>query len=56
MNCFITLKKVPIIPQRMDIIKMTNNTVCNINEGKKFDSYQRILSKRKAANICKNKK
>lgn len=53
MDCFISLqKKVPIRPQRMDVIKAFNNKINNKNEGKKHDSYQRVLLKRKATNIC----
>ena len=55
MNCFVSLqKKVPIRPQRIDIIQPFNNIICKTNEGKKHDSYQRYLLKRKAVNICKS--
>ena len=53
MDCFISLRqKVPIRPQRMDVIKAFNNKINTTNEGNKHDCYQRYLLKRKATNIC----
>ena len=58
MECFVSLTlKVPIRPQRMHVLNAYHNTICNTNEGKKNDSYQRYLNKRKACNILiKSKK
>ena len=55
MDCFVSLTlKVPIRPQRMHVLTAHNNTICTTNEGKKFDSYQRFLNKKKACNIFIN--
>jgi hypothetical protein len=52
MDCFVSLqRKIPIRPQRIDVIKAFNNTINTKNEGKKHDNYQRYLLKRKACNI-----
>jgi hypothetical protein len=52
MDCFVSLQlKVPIRPQRMDVIKSFNNTINTKNEGKKHDNYQRYLLKLKGCNI-----
>ena len=57
MNCFVSLTlKVPIRPQRMNVINAYNNTICKTNEGVKHDSYQRFLNKKKACNIVKSTK
>ena len=54
MDCFVSLqKKIPIKPLRMDVITSFNNVICTKNEGKKYESYQRVLLRRKSANICK---
>ena len=52
MDCFVSLRlKVPIRPQRMHVLNAYHNTICTTNEGKKFDSYQRYMNKKKACNI-----
>ena len=52
MDCFVLLKlKIPIRPQRIDVINAFNNTINTKNEGVKHNSYQRYLSKRKKCNI-----
>ena len=62
MNCFISLqRKVPLRPQRMDVIQAFSDvkcskiikTKCNSKVDKKHDSYQRVLLRRKAQNICR---
>jgi hypothetical protein len=54
MNCFISSSlKIPLRQQRSDVITAFNNTINTKNEGKKHDSYQRFLSKKKATNMCK---
>lgn len=51
MDCFVTLQKIKIRPQRMDIIKTFNNIINTKNEGVKHDNYQRYLLKKKKCNI-----
>lgn len=53
MECFASLKKkIPLRPQRMDVITSFNNTINKKNEGVKHDSYQRFLLKKKKIQIC----
>ena len=57
MDCFVSLTlKVPVRPQRMHVLNAYHNTICKTNEGKKNDSYQRVLNKRKACIITKSSK
>jgi hypothetical protein len=53
MDCFVSLKlKIPIRPQRIDVITSFNNTINKQNEGVKHSSYQRFLLKKKKIQIC----
>jgi len=52
MDCFVSLRlKVPIYPQRMQVLNAYHNTINKTNEGQKNASYQRFLNKKKACNI-----
>ena len=52
MDCFISLRlKVPVRPQRMQVLNAHHNTINKKNEGQKNASYQRFLNKKKACNI-----
>ena len=52
MDCFVSLTlKVPIRPQRMQVLNAYHNTINKTNEGQKNASYQRFLNKKKACNI-----
>lgn len=57
MDCFVSLQlKIPLRPQRMDVITAFNNTINKKNEGVKHDSYQRFLLKKKKCNIVLGEK
>ena len=52
MDCFVSLQlKIPLRPQRMDVITAFNNTINKTNEGVKHDTYQRYLLRKKKCNI-----
>ncbi len=55
MDCFVSLQKIKLHPQRMDLIKTFNNVINTKNEGVKHDNYQRYLLKKKRCNIVVTK-
>ena len=55
MDCFVSLQKIKLHPQRMDLIKTYNNVINTKNEGVKHDNYQRYLLKKKKCNIVVTK-